>query len=671
MSTEAPARPRRVALVGNPNVGKTTLFNRLTGLRQRVGNFPGVTVERKVGRTHHDGTELELIDLPGSYSLVADAIDEEIVARLLCEGSAEPSGECTCPDVAIVVIDAGNLRRNLFFLSEVLDTGMPVVVALNMVDEAQQAGIPIDAKVIERATGVACVETVARRGEGVGELLTCAVEAAAAGRKPRRRWRLSDEDETTLGRTIDAGDPRWQVLRGLRADDAGFRQREIEARYRWAAAVTGPDQVEAASARRRSDRVDAWLLHPVLGPLMFVLVMGFLFQAVFSWATPVMELLDVAVGAVADAVRGPSLWQRLLADGVIAGVGAVVVFLPQILLLFLGLGLLEDTGYLTRAAFIVDRPLKVVGLSGRAFIPLMSSFACAIPGVMAARSIPDPRERWLTVFIAPLMTCSARLPVYTLLIAAFVPDRTLLGFLGLQGIVLLGLYLGGMLGAAVFALVVERWRTSAPRLHGMLELPPYRLPTWRAIGLRLKLRAGAFLKRAGKLIFVASIVMWALMTFPEANIPEDTPEAEAARIQLEHSLAGRLGKAVEPVFKPLGFDWKIDIGVIGSFAAREVFVGTMGVVYAVGAEADEHSDTLREAMRAERWPDTGEPVYTLPTVLSLLVFYIFALQCVSTLAVVARETGGWKTPIIQLVAFTGFAWLASFCTYQGARALGW
>ncbi|RME75335.1 MAG: ferrous iron transport protein B [Planctomycetota bacterium] len=671
MHTDAPARPRRIALVGNPNVGKTTLFNRLTGLRQKVGNFPGVTVERKVGHARLRGVDHEVIDLPGSYSLVADAIDEEIVAKLLCEGGDDPAHRCDCPDVVVVVIDAGNLRRNLFFLSEVLDTGLPVVVALNMVDEAQRAGIAIDARAIERVSGVPCVETVARRGEGIERLLERAVEAAERGVAPSRRWRLPPEDEQRLGARIDGAQPRWKELQALRAEQPDFRQREIEARYRWAATATGPDVQRAAALRRRSDRIDRWLLHPVIGPLAFVLIMGLLFQAVFTWAVPAMDLLEQGIGQLADAVRGPALWQRLLADGAIAGVGAVVVFLPQILILFLGLGLLEDTGYLTRAAFIVDRPLKALGLSGRAFIPLMSSFACAVPGVMAARAIPDPRERWLTIFIAPLMTCSARLPVYALLIAAFIPDhRYLGGLVGLQGLVLLALYLAGMAAAAGFALLVERWRSPGPRLHGMLELPPYRLPTARTVALRLKLRAGAFLTRAGKLIFLASVLMWALTTFPQTAPPPGASAEEAAAVQLEASFAGQLGRLVEPVFRPLGFDWKIDVGLISSFAAREVFVGTMGVVYSVGEGADEHSSSLRAAMAAQRHPDTGAPVYDLPTVLALLAFYVLALQCVSTIAIVARETGSWRTPALQFVAFTGAAWIAAWLTRQIAIALG-
>ncbi|GIW71918.1 MAG: ferrous iron transporter B [Planctomycetota bacterium] len=677
-------RPLRIALVGNPNVGKTTLFNRLTGLHQRVGNFPGVTVERKLGRARlrQAGGEaaVELVDLPGAYSLVPDALDEEIVARYLCgelagaepvAGRAQGRGAAAepepPPDAAIVVVDATNLRRNLFLLSEALDCGVPVVVALNMVDEARAAGIEIDARAIERAAGVRCVETVARSGAGLEQLLEEAVAAARQGSSPRRCWRLSAPEERQLGPVLDRAPRRWPVLVALRAADPQLRQREIEARYRWAAMAAGPEAQRAARARRRSDRLDRVLLHPVLGPAIFVLVMGLLFQAVFAWAAPLMDLLEAGFAALAELVRGEGLWSQFLADGVIAGVGAVVVFLPQIVILFLGLGLLEDTGYLTRAAFIVDRPLKALGLSGRAFLPLMSSFACAIPGILAARTIPDRRERMVTIFLAPLMTCSARLPIYALLIAAFVPAKAVLGVLSLQGLVLLGLYLAGMGGAALFALLIERFGRPPERLSGMLELPPYRMPTLRTVLLRLKVRAGAFLRRAGTLIFCAAVALWALASFPRLEPPPGTPPAQAAQLQLAQSAAGRLGRAIEPVLAPLGFDWKVGIGIIGSFAAREVFVSTMAVVYAVGDAQD--AGGLRAAMQAQRWPD-GSPVYTLPMVLALLVFYAFALQCVSTLAVVARETGSRLLPLVQFIAFGAFAWLAAFATYHGARALG-
>jgi ferrous iron transport protein B len=659
-------RPIRIALVGNPNVGKSTLFNQMTGLAQRVGNFPGVTVERRQGTARVNAVEVAVLDLPGTYSLVPDSLDEMVVADVL--GGSGPDG----PDVVCVVVDAGNLRRNLFLLSEVLDCGRPVVVALNMIDEAREAGIQVRAGAIgEAAGGIVCVETVARTGEGVRELLAAAVRAADQPAVHSRCWHLEESDEERYGSTIDQSPRRIAALEELRRTDAELRDREVEARYRWVFGLVDPRAEAAVRARRRSDRLDRFLLHPVLGPVVFCLVMGFVFQAIFAWAAPFMDAIGAGQEALQGLVRGPGLLSALLADGVIAGVGAVAVFLPQILILFLLLALLEDTGYMTRAAFIVDRPLKALGLSGRSFLPLLSSFACAIPGIMAARSIPDARERRLTILLAPLMPCSARLPVYTLLIAAFVPDRSVFGVLNLQGLVLFVVYVSGLVVAVVIASVLFRLRRKQRSLPMVLEMPPYRVPLWTNVLLRLRQRSGAFIKRAGTVIFVASVVLWALATFPRVEVPEGLDGQAAAQVRLEQSYAGRIGHAVAPILRPLGFDWKISLGVFSSLAAREVFVGTMGVIYSVGGDADEESETLREAMRKERWPDTGEPVYGLPTVLSLLVFYALALQCLSTVAIVQRETNSWAFALGQLGGFLVLAWVMGFFTYQGAAWLGW
>ena len=666
MSVTSETQTMHCALVGNPNVGKTTLFNRLTGLAQHVANFPGVTVEQARGRMIALGRAFVLTDLPGSYSLVAHSADEAVVARSLCGGEEEQGRR---PDLAVVVVDAGNLARNLFLVSEVLDCGLPVVVAVNMMDEAERGGLQLDAKALEQALGVVCVPVVARDGRGLDELQQAIVRASTNASIPARAWNLPGSDEAKLSQAVADGSSCWAALTALRTQDPTLRTREIEARHKWAQEVSAQACQGLASTRgrKRSDRLDAVLLHPVMGPLLFVAIMGLLFQSVFTWAIPLMDLIEQAVGSAQGLVGGPGLVRQFLSDGVVAGVGNVVIFLPQILILFLGLGLLEDSGYLTRAAFIVDRPFKALGLSGKSFLPLLSSYACAVPGIMAARTIRGSRERLATILIAPLIPCSARLPVYALLIAAFIPATTLLGF-NLQGLVMLGLYVLGTVAAGLVALLIHRWRAREGELPMMLELPPYRVPTVRSVALRLKQRAGAFLKSAGTLILLASIVLWALAMFPRADPPAGMTGEEVAQHQLAHSAAGWIGHTLEPLVRPLGFDWKITIGLVGSIAAREVFVGTMGVVYAVGHDVDETNPSLREAMRSERHASSGLQVYSLPTVCGLLVFYVFALQCVSTLAVAYRETRDWRVPVAQFVVYTAMAWVGAYATRLAVAA---
>ena len=655
----------QVALVGNRNVGKTTLFNALTGLHQRVGNYPGVTVERLEGTYGGaDGRRVRVLDLPGTPSLVPRARDEEIASAVL---TGEAAG-IERPDLAVVVVDATQVRRGLFLLSQVLETGIPVVVCLNMVDEARAEGLPIDAETLMRALdGLPVVETVGTTGAGLDRLKE--LIAGGGGR--------SDPEKLPAVPGVHGlpapGRDRWRTLREVvTAGDLG----EVEAGARWGWVQRVVESLHAGllqARRERSDRLDRIFLHPVGGPLIFVLVMGVLFQAVFNLATAPADLIDTGIGELAGAVKGalgPGLLADFLGDGVLAGVGAVLVFLPQILILFLFIGLLEDTGYMTRAAVIVDRPLRLVGLSGHSFIPLLSSFACAVPGVMATRTIEDRRERLLTIMVAPLMTCSARLPVYTLLISAFVPDRRVLGFIGLQGLLLLGLYLGGMLLAALASMVLNRVLARRGARAGVLELPPFRRPLLRSVILRLRHRAGAFLRRAGTVILGMSILIWALLSFPRVEPPAGVTGAEADAYVVAHSAAGRLGHIIEPVIRPLGYDWRIGIGLIGSFAAREVFVSTMGVVYAVEARGDELDLPLADAMRRARRDGTKEPVYSLATVCSLLVFYMIALQCVSTLAVVRRETGSLGWTLFQLAWMTGLAWVLAAITYQTLAALG-
>jgi ferrous iron transport protein B len=665
VSVEAPTETREqiVAVVGNPNVGKSTLFNALTGLRQKVANYAGVTVDAREGSVDVEGERRRLIDLPGTYSMRPRAADEAIVQRVL-------TGDEESPSTILVVLDATNLRRNLFLLTEILDLGVPVVVALNMVDEARRAGLDVPTELLRAAAGVPVVETVATRGEGVNEILAALSHAAA----PKRVWTFEDAtDEERFAAT--AGATSWTQLKALVADDPSLDPKSIAARYSWINKTLLSDGF-SPTARAKSDRIDSVLLHPILGPSVFLAVMGLLFQSIFTWAGPTMDAIEAAFGWLQAGAESalPSLIgvmaTDLVSNGAIAGVGAVVIFLPQILILFLLLGLLEDTGYMARAAFLVDRPLRAVGLSGRSFIPLLSSFACAVPGIMATRTIPGRFERALAIFLAPLMTCSARLPVYTLLIGAFIPATTVAGVFNLQGLILFGLYLLGIVVSIAIAFLASRKKRRGRELPMVVELPPYRRPALKGVLLKLKIRGGDFLKRAGTVVFAVSVVLWFLMAFPRADVPVGSTAKEGASIQLRGSFAGRLGRTIEPVIKPLGYDWKMGVGLIASFAAREVFVSTMGVVYNMGAEVDEESQGLITALQnAKR--DDGTKAYSLATVFSLLAFYVFALQCGATVAIVKRETASWRFALFQLLGYTALAYLAALCAYQGASALGY
>lgn len=653
-------RPFVLALAGNPNVGKSALFNALTGLRQRVANYPGVTVERREGRFRAPaGRDVRVLDLPGTVSLVARSEDEAIAARVL--GGDDGQG---APDVVVAVIDAGQVRRGLFLVGQILELGRPVVVALNMMDEARREGLRVSADGLSAALGgIPVVETVGVTGEGLEALVRACLEVRPPAPPP--------PGIPGLHGLPAPGPARWRALRDA-VSAAGLEEVEVQARWRWVSGVLARVEAGGAARRRsRSDRIDRWLLHPVLGPTVFVGVMGAVFQAVFSLAETPMEAIESLFAAAGEGVRSfipPGIFSDFLADGVIAGVGSVAVFLPQIVILFFFLGFLEDTGYMTRAAFLVDRPFRAVGLSGRSFIPLLSSYACAVPGILATRCIEDRRERTLAILVAPLMTCSARLPVYTVLIAACVPQTTVLGFLGLQGIVLLGLYLLGMVLAAGAALVADRWLLRGARKPPVIEHAPYRMPGWKAVLVRLGMRAGQFLRRAGTVILVASMVIWALSTFPRRDPVPGESAGEARSAQLSGSLAGSLGRAIEPVLRPLGFDWRIGIGLIGSLAAREVFVSTMSVVHAVEGEDDEEG--LVAALRTARRPGTGAPLYDLPTVIALLLFYAVALQCMSTVAVILRETGSWRLTVAHFAALTVLAWGLAFAGHAGARFLG-
>lgn len=610
----------RLALVGSPNAGKTALFNLLTGSRQKVANYAGVTVERKEGRAlGPSGESWAVLDLPGAYSLQPASLDEQIT-RDLCRGfyPGEPA-----PDVLVCVVDATNLRLHLRFVLELRSLGRPMVVALNMADAAARRGIVIDRAALEARLGVPVVETVAIRRDGAQTL----------------QARLAD------------------VLAHPRAPDAaaqdGARDLHDETRALIAATVTMPRRTA-----RIDDALDRWLLHPVFGLLALALVMFFVFQAVYAWAAPLMDLIDAGTSALGGWVsatfpEGPLT--SLLADGIIAGLGGVIVFLPQILILFLFILALEESGYLPRAAFLLDRTMKGAGLSGRSFIPLLSSFACAIPGIMATRSIQDPRDRLATIMVAPLMTCSARLPVYALLIGAFIPQQQVAGVFNLQGLVLFALYVAGILSALAVSYAMKRWRRDTSEHALLLELPSYRMPHPRDLVIGLKERAMIFLKRVGGIILALTVLLWFLLSFP-------APPADAAGAAIEYSFGGRIGHALAVVFAPLGFNWQICIALIPGLAAREVAVASLATVYALSAANDEAAAQALTPIITDGW--------SLATGLSLLVWFVYAPQCLSTWATIRRETGSWRLMALNAGYLFALAYLASLVTYQLAVALG-
>jgi ferrous iron transport protein B len=616
----------RLGLIGSPNSGKTTLFNALTGLRARVGNYPGVTVERREGEVRSQGARVRVIDLPGTYSLTPLSEDEAVVARVL-EGRI---AEVPPPDGLVLTVDATSLERSLVLVAEVLRLERPVCLVLTMMDELAARGGRIDIPKLTDALGVPVLGVVGHRGLGVGEL-----------------------------RKLLPHPERWS--RPPLLPPAAPRDRDA-----WLASVLARVLSRRPGPSRRTEAIDRVVLHPVAGTLLFGVVMVTFFQLIFAWATPAMDAIDVGIAQAGEGLRSAlpaGLVREFLVDGLVAGVGSVVVFLPQILLLFTMLHLLEDLGYMARAAFVVDRAMGRVGLEGRAFVALLSSYACAVPGIMATRTIPSPRQRLVTILVSPLMTCSARLPVYALLIGAFVPPATVWGFLGLQGLALLGLYgLGGVaaLGAAA---LLSRSVGRGDALPFYLELPPYRVPPLRLVASQVWGAAWAFLRRAGTIILAVSIVLWFLLNFPRVEAP---PGPEGARLALEASAAGRLGHALEPVIEPLGFDWKIGVGLVASLAAREVIVSTLAQVYAA-TESD--ADGLRAALREDVDPRTGEPVFTPATVAALLVFFVFALQCMSTLATMRRETNSWRWPAFAFGYLLALAWGASFVTHRIVNAL--
>lgn len=705
----------RIALAGNPNTGKTSLFNRLTGSNARVGNYPGVTVERELGRMVIESGPVDVLDVPGTYSLAARSAEEQVAVRALFGLDGEPR-----PQAVVLVVDATQLVRNLYLVTQVVEAELPVVVALNLYDVARSQGIAPDPRKLEDRLGVPVVAVSAHTGEGLDALRRRVAEVLVEPDRGRAvpRWKYPaalEADVAALVPLVDAARPadaralvlwallsieehdelvdvpaevRATVLERRRAARAAGRDLDLEiigTRYRW---LDAQDFGVASPERRTTltDRVDRWLLHPIFGGLAFLGVMAMLFQALFSWSQPAIDLISDGfswLGAATSAALGPGILTDLLVDGLFNGFGSVLVFLPQILLLFFLLGFLEDVGYMARVAYLVDRAMKSLGLHGRAFVPMLSGYACAVPAIMATRTLERRRDRLLTMLVVPLMSCSARLPVYTLLIAALFPSVRLFGVLPLQGAVMVAMYVFSTGMALLAAAVLGRTLLRGPKIPLLLELPPYRLPRLATVARQMWLRARMFVSEAGRVILGCTVLLWALLYFPRdvhlsrdydaarAEHPEAVAELdhEEAAERLAASYGGQLGQFVEPAIRPLGFDWKIGVGLVGAFAAREVFVSTMGVVYGIGSDADETSAPLRERIAAERKPD-GTPVYTPLVGVSIMVFFALSAQCMSTLAVVRRESGSWRWPAFLFTYMTVLAWVGSFVVYQGGRWLG-
>lgn len=619
----------RVALVGNPNCGKTALFNALTGSRQKVANYAGVTVERKEGLfISPAGTKVKLVDLPGTYSLRARSPDEE-VTRDVVLGKMEDEA---VPDAIICVADATNLRLNLRLVLEMKKLGLPIILALNMMDEAEKLGMAVDASELSAALGVPVVPTIAIRKEGIQGL-------------------VNQIDRTLPIAEVEGLIPHHGACEWTEPSSHDLRDyhREVEAIL--AQAISKPARLHTAT-----HRLDKLLLHPAAGLFILFALLFFVFQAVFSWAAWPMDLIDGGIGLLTETINRllpDGALKSLIVDGVIAGVGSVIIFLPQILVLFLFIQLLEDSGYMARAAFLLDKMMGGVGLHGRAFIPLLSSFACAVPGIMAARTIENRADRIATIMIAPLMTCSARLPVYTLIIAAFVPNQNVMGgWIGLPGLVMFGLYAAGILSALLVALLLKQTILKGAREPLLMELPAYRLPRPRNVALGLYDRAKAFLTRAGTTIFALMIIVWFLGTFPAAPLDATEPA-------INYSIAGMIGHALEPILAPIGFNWQIAMALVPGMAAREVAVGVLGTIYALSDSGEALQNSLASVL-AQSW--------SLPTALSLLAWFVFAPQCLATLGVVKRELNSWLWPFIMFFFLTALAYVASFATFRAATA---
>jgi ferrous iron transport protein B len=695
-----------IALVGNPNSGKSSLFNSLTGLNQQVGNFPGVTVDKKTGTTTlAPNVVAEVTDLPGTYSLYPRRLDEWVSYKVLLD-----QDEQLKPDVIVAVADASNLKRNLLFCTQIIDLKVPVVIALTMMDLAKQKGIKIDIEELERELGVPVVPVNPRKHKGIPQLKK-AIEQTGRHlyQSPARDFidnralaqSSVEEVKQNLPELSDYAAIHYLINHESFALDAVMQQRieNIERRNNFNATRTQAEEILQRYSRIKhimqlavsepdprqktlfTERLDDILLHRRWGYVILLGVLFLLFQSIFWLAQYPMDFIDWGFASISESLSSSlpdNRWTDLLLNGVLAGLSGILIFVPQIMILFALITLLEDTGYMARISFLTDRLMRTVGLNGKSVMPMISGFACAVPAIMSARNIENRKERLLTILVTPLMSCSARLPVYTILIGLVIPQTYLFGFLGVQGLVMMGLYLLGLVMALIVSYVAKWFIRIKEKSFFILELPTYRSPRWNNILRTMISKARIFVTDAGKVIMIISLVLWALSSFgpgrriedlaaayelkkelPGANAEQLDKEFHSAR--LENSYAGILGKAIEPVIEPLGYDWKIGIALITSFAAREVFVGTMATLYSVGDSDNEL--LLKEKMKAAEWPD-GKPVFNLASGLSLMIFYVFAMQCMSTLAVVKRETRSWKWPIIQLIYMTALAYVMSFIVYQ-------
>lgn len=703
-------RDIKIALVGNPNTGKSTLFNLLTGLNQKIGNFPGITVDKKVGYCKlGSGKQAEVIDLPGTYSLYPKSKDESIVFQVLAD-----KNNSSHPDVVVLVADATNLRRNLLLYSQVADLGLPVLLALNMTDMAKKEGIDIDINKLSERLGIQVVAISARSNEGLVQLKeaisnTTSIPTQLAGTDIRvlapesidgaKQLLKSENDYFALQvlhqyETLDFfSAEEKQAFEKLRKDysfeSSKLQAAETIARYRYLGTVLTGIVKDTGAAKKFafSDKIDAVLTNRFWGFVIFLTILFFVFNSIFSWSSYPMELIESAfawITAYGHEHLPEGILTNLLMDGVVAGLGGVVIFIPQIAILFAFISILEDTGYMARVTFMMDKIMRKFGLSGKSVVPMIGSLACAVPSIMSARNIESWKDRIITIMVAPLVSCSARLPVYTLLIGLVVPEKMIWGFINLQGLTLMGMYLISIIAAILVAFVMNFLIKAKEKSYFIMELPVYRMPRWSNVLYTMYEKSKTFVVEAGKVIIAISIILWVMASYGPSDRFEaidkkyaaieaqkdslqiSTLERDKSAEKLENSYAGILGHVIEPVIKPLGFDWKIGIALITSFAAREAFVGTMATIYSVDG-GDENVTTIRDKMRAAKDTDTGEPIFTFATAFSLMLFYAFAMQCMSTVAVVYRETKSWRWPLTQLVYMTLLAYVASLVAYQLLR----
>lgn len=696
-----------IALIGNPNTGKSSLFNALTGMNQKVGNFPGVTVDKLIGLYPIDENRTaRVIDLPGTYSLYPRSEDEQIALQVL--GSP---GNPDYPLVVVVVVDATNLKRNLLLFSQILDLGLPCVLAINMMDQAREQHLEINIEGLAKKIGIPVVGISARNLEGITELKEAIryqieVQLVVESGTDIKQYAPELIDDIKLHFEIDndyiafelahhfhelahLSEEKKELLRALgekhKFNHNKAQAQETIARFNHINELLFDNVRKPKDPEREntSNRIDKWLTHRVGGLMLFFLILFVIFQSIFTWSTYPMELIEQAFLHIENALLGiipPGIFQDLIVGGILPGMSGVLVFIPQIAILFLFIAVLEDTGYMARVTFMMDRIMKKFGLNGKSVVPLMSGIACAVPAIMSARTIENWKDRLITIMVTPLMSCSARLPVYTLLISIIVPSQNVLGFLNIQGLVLMGMYLLGFIAAIVSAFVMKLIIKTKERSYFIMELPTYRMPRWSNVGITIYNKVKTFITEAGKIILAVSIILWFLSSYGPADtmknitnkydvltFQDPTKKAEFTRMmsseKLEASYAGHLGKFIEPVIRPLGYDWKIGIALITSFAAREVFVGTIATIYSVENEGGK-LETVRDKLKTAKNPDTGQPTFTVAVSVSLMIFYAFAMQCMSTLAVVYRETKSWKWPAIQFAYMTGLAYFSAFVVYQ-------